>query len=444
MKLVNIHILFVSLLWLAFAPSTASAQVWTLQRCIDTAQVYNKALQISRNDIAIGEEKRRAARAALLPKVAVSADYRYFTDLPRQLLPLSVLNPAAPEGTFRAAQFGVPHNINANVQLTLPLYNPEINGHIRTARAASELNELQYQKTEEQVFFDITNLYYNAQILHHQLAFIDSNLINTDQLLANTQLLRQQLLAEGTDVSRVELQLAQLGTQKEQLRSRYEQVLNALKLAMGVSVERDIQIDPTIQYEPPQAYAAASTLDLQLVQAKNRLLSSELQTLNQSRYLPSLNLIGNYGAMGFGYDGQPNSFLDFYPTGFAGVQLNYPLFNGTVTKRRINQKTLELRSNEIQYELRSEQNIMQINNAERRRAVAGKSVETTTRQMELAQTIYEQTALRQNQGTASLTDILLADNALREAQQAYLSAVIDYLKADLELKRWTGNMSAKN
>jgi OMF family outer membrane factor len=46
--------------------------------------------------------------------------------------------------------------------------------------------------------------------------------------------------------------------------------------------------------------------------------------------------------------------------------------------------------------------------------------------------------LQQKQGTATLTDVLLADNALREAQQNYLSAVVDYLKADLEIKKLTG------
>ena len=67
--------------------------------------------------------------------------------------------------------------------------------------------------------------------------------------------------------------------------------------------------------------------------------------------------------------------------------------------------------------------------------------ETTTEQIELAQTIYEQTLLQQKQGTANLTDVLLADNALREAQQTYINAVIEYLKADLELKKLTGNIS---
>jgi outer membrane protein TolC len=59
---------------------------------------------------------------------------------------------------------------------------------------------------------------------------------------------------------------------------------------------------------------------------------------------------------------------------------------------------------------------------------------------QVAQTIYEQTILQQKQGTASLTDVLLADNAFREAQQTYLT-IIDYLKADLELKKLTGNIS---
>ena len=65
-------------------------------------------------------------------------------------------------------------------------------------------------------------------------------------------------------------------------------------------------------------------------------------------------------------------------------------------------------------------------------------------QIKLSQTVYEQTILQQKQGTANLTDILLADNSLRESQQNYLSAVIDYLKANLELKKLTGNFSNNN
>ena len=442
MKLVNIHIQKLLLLFLLIGVHAAQAQVWPLQKCIDTAQVHNKNLQMGRNSIAIGEQKSKEAKANLIPKVAVNADYKYFANLPYQLLPLNALNPAAPEGQFRAAQFGVPHNVNANLQLTMPLYNPQVYGAIQTTKIASELTDLQYQKTEEQIYFEISNLYYNAQILHHQIAFIDSNLLNAERLLKNIQLLNEQLLAKGTDVSKVKLQVSQLTTQKETIKSKYEQVLNALKFAMGISIEQNLQIEANIQYHNTNEYTSSSTLDIRIIKTQNRLLSSELNTLNKSRYLPSLNLIGMYGTTGFGYNGQPASFLDFYPIGFAGIQLSYPLFNGTVTLRKINQKRLELQNNELQFSLLTEQNNMQVENAKLQRKIAQQTVETTTEQIQLAQTIYEQTLLQQKQGTASLTDILLADNALREAQQTYLSTVIDYLKADLELKKLTGNISS--
>lgn len=441
MKLANIHKHYVALLLIIGGFQSAQAQTWTLLQCIDTAQVHNKNLQMSRNNMAIGDQREKEAKANLIPKVTANADYKYFANLPYQLLPVNAFNPALPAGEFRAMQFGVPHNINANLQLSMPLYNPQVYGAIQTTKIASELTDLQYQKTEEQIYFEISNLYYNAQILHHQLAFIDSNLINAERLLKNMQLLNEQLLAKGTDVSKVKLQVSQLTTQKETIKSKYEQVLNALKFAMGISIEQNLQIEPNIQYQNTNEYTTSSTLDIRIIKTQNRLLSSELNTLNKSRYLPSLNLVGMYGTTGFGYNGQPASFLDFYPIGFAGVQLSYPLFNGTVTLRKINQKTLELRNNELQFGMLAEQNNMQVENTKLQREVAKKTVETTTEQIQLAQTIYEQTILQQKQGTASLTDVLLADNALREAQQTYLSAVIDYLKADLELKKITGNIS---
>lgn len=441
MKLVNIHTRYCVLLLTIIGFQSAQAQVWSLQQCIDTAQRHNKNMQMGRNNVAIGEQKAKEAKANLIPKVTANADYKYFTNLPYQLMPLSTFNSTAPEGEFKEAQFGVPHNINANLQLSMPLYNPQVYGTIQTTKIASELTELQYQKAEEQIYFEISNLYYNAQILHHQIAFIDSNLINAERLLKNIQLLNEQLLAKGTDVSKVKLQVSQLTTQKVNISSKYKQVLNALKFAMGISIEQNLQIEANIQYQNTNEYTPSSTLDIRIIKIQNRLLSSELSTLNKSRFLPSLNLIGTYGTTGFGYNGLPNSFLDFYPIGFAGIQFSYPLFNGTVTQRKLNQKRYELQNNELQFELNTEQNNMQVENAKLQRMVAEKSVETTTEQIELAKTIYELTILQQKQGTANLADVLLADNALREAQQTYLATVIDYLKADLELKKLTGNIS---
>lgn len=444
MKLVNIHKHTIIIIFLFLGIKPVGAQVWSLQQCIDTAQVRNKNLQIGKNNMLISEQKEKESKANLLPKITANADYKYFTNLPFQLLPLAALNPTAPAGVYREAQFGVPHNINANIQLSMTLYNPQVYGAIQTTKIVSDLSDLQYQKTEEQIFFEISNLYYNAQILYHQIAFIDSNLINAESLLKNVQLLNQQLLAKGTDVSKIKLQISQLNTQKETIKSKYNQVLNALKFAMGISIAQVLEIDVNIAYQTAKEYKTQTTLETRITKTQNSLLHNELNTLNKSRFLPSLNLIGLYGTSGFGYNGEPKSFLNFYPVGFGGIQLSYPLFNGTVTQRKINQKKIELKNNELLLKLNTEQNNLLIENAKLQITVAKKALETTTEQIELAKAIYSQTIQQQKQGTANLNDALTADNALREAQQLYLSAIIEYLKADLELKKQAGQFKIKN
>jgi OMF family outer membrane factor len=255
------------------------------------------------------------------------------------------------------------------------------------------------------------------------------------------QILKEQLLAKGSDVSKVQLQAEQLATQKENVYNKYISILNALKLNMGVALETEMSVESVISFQTSLEYTSKTTLDIQLIQTQNRFLNSELSTLNKSRFLPSLNLIASYGTTGFGYDKSPNDFLKFYPIGFAGIQFSYPLFNGTVTQRKINQKKLEISNNELQVQLMNDKNKMEIENSTRQKNVAQQTVLNTEKQIALAQTIYDQTIIQQKQGTASLTDVLLTDNALREAQQNYLSAVIDYLKADLELKKVTGSIA---
>jgi len=441
--LVNIHIhrpvILLMLVTVAFVRE-GSAQVWTLQQCLDTARVHNPNIMINQNNTQISKEKYREAQGALMPKINAYADYRYYTDLPYQLMPKAAFG--GPEGEFNEVQFGVPHNINANVQITMPLFNPQVNGMIRTARVAMDMSALQKQRTEEQIYFEVSNAYYNAQILDHQLAFIDRNLENTNKLLSNMKLLKEHLLAKGTDVDKVALQADQLATQKEVVKGKYDLVINSLKFFIGVPLETSLQVAREIDYQYEGEYVDQTALDVRLVRTQHQLLESEKRTLKSAR-VPTLSIFGTFGSTGFGYDQSPNDFLHFHPIGFAGIQFTYPLFSGFSTRRRINQKNLELSNSELQIDLVTTQNRMQVQNARKQRSIAQRTLETTSSQIALAQSIYDQTLIQQKQGTASLTEMLMADNSLREAQQNYLNAIIDHLKADLELKKLTGNILSK-
>ena len=440
MKLVNIHLLrFMAWFALAFgAQIAAHAQTMTLQQCIETAMSNNKSLKVGRNNLQLGELRQQEAKSNLLPKATASADYKFFTNLPYQFMPLSTFNPTAPEGQYKEAQFGVPHNLGANVQLAMPLYNPQIKTGVKGAEIAAEMGDLQVEKSEEQVIFEVTNLYYNAQILQHQILFVDSNLVNVSRLLANMQLLRAQGLAKGTDVSKIELQQAQLQTQRHQLEGKLVQVLNGLNFFMGRDLNTPLTIPKEIEKGGGENYPISPSVDARMAQVQNRLLVNELEMLKKSK-LPTVSIVANYGLTGFGYLKQPDPFFKVFPIGFIGAQATYPIWNKT-TRLKIAQKEVEVGSSRLQSELITAQSNLQIANAILQKNVAQQNIPALQQQITWANSVYQQTLVQHQQGTATVTDILLADNALREAQTNYLNALIERLKADLELKKASGSI----
>ena len=438
MKIKNRKIgILLLILFVSIVQITQAQEVWSLDKCIETASVNNKKLKLEKNNIEIGKERKSQVKSNLLPKIKIETDYKYFIELPYQLMPMSVFG--GPEGQFKEAQFGVPHNINANLQFALPLYNPQIKSNVEMAKIGIEIAELKYQKSEEQLYFDISNLYYNAQILLSQLDFVENNIDNIEKLKSNLQLLKDNQLAMGTDVDKVTLQMIQLNTKKELIQSKYDQVMNAMKIMMGISMDKNITVETAIAYQDISNYTAMPTLDVKLVETKDKLLKSQLNTLKKSQ-LPTVMLYGSYGAVGYGYDKSPNEFLNFYSMGFAGIKASYNLFDGNITKKKKNIKKREIANNALQLELLKDQNNLKVRNAELKIAIARRTVETTQSQIDFAKSIYNKTVLQQKQGLASTNDVLLADNTVRQAQQDYISAIVEYLKADLELKKLSGNI----
>jgi OMF family outer membrane factor len=412
------------------------AQTYSLQQCIDSALINNKKIEIVKNQLRSSEIKTSEAKANLIPKLVVNGEYKYYTDLPYQLMPLSVFG--GPDGHFKEAQFGVPHNINANVQLTVPIYNAQIYGAIKATKIASQLTGIEQAKTEEQVYYDVSNLYYNAQIVMNQQEFIDSNISQGEILLKNITLLQKELLARKTDIDRVQLNISQLKSKQFTLSNQFIQIMNALKFQMGLSLNDPLSIEKDVRETENKEYQLNESLDHLKIKTYNLLLNSQLKSLQQSR-LPSVALFGSYGVLGYGYDQKPNNFLNFYPIGLAGIKVNYPLFNGTVTSKKIDQKRIELSTNELQLELVNDRTNMEIENARMDLSVAKINMETAQSQTDLAQSIYDNTELQRQQGVSSLNDVLAADNERRTAQQNYISALVRYLKADLAIKKLTGN-----
>lgn len=439
-KLVNIHKLALGLLVLALA---SFAETLSLEQCLNHALKHNKQLQIQQNNVQITQQKKSEVRGKFLPNISINADYKYFLDLPHQLMPMNALNPMAPEGKFNAVRFGVAHNINANLQMAIPIYNPQLFNALQSTELATEMQKILLEQSREQVILDISNLYYNAQIIAQQLAFLNKNLQNAQKIHEQTQLLFAQQVVKSTDVEKAQLQYQQIELQIAMGQQKSAQILNAIKVQMGWGLDQNLQIDTAIALTNEQNLESniQKNTTAKLLSKKITLAQTEVSQLRKKNWLPSLHLIGALGTQGFGYDKAPHEFLDFYALNFVGLQLSYPLFAGNASGTQIKQKNLEIQSLELQRQALNDKNTLSLINLQAEATNTSRNAQNLLEQLELAGKIHQQTELLMAQGQANLIDVITADLELRQIQQNYLQEVISHLRALLQIKQITGQLS---
>jgi len=436
------HWVLLSMFALVPAGITAlRAQEWTLERCTDSAMVYNTQIRMLENEEAITRMKIKEVKGKLLPSAHVVADYKYFFDLPTQLMPAHTFNSMAPEWMYNAAQFGVPHNIDLSVQAGMPLYHPGIYGNIDKLEQAAEVSGLKTRKSKEELYLTVANLYYSGQIVKNKLQFVEKNIENTHTLMNQLQLLKEQQLVTGTDIDKVQLKLDELYLNKKQLEASYERILKALRLNMGIDGKTALDIPADIELIELSARSAGNITDLELAKAGEQMADIDIRNARRSR-LPSVMLYGSYGQTGYGYDEKPHDFLDFYEKSFVGLKIDIPIWDFS-WRKQVNRSKLERENAALKSQLLADKIKMETANAENSLAIAAAGIESARLRVASAERLYNKTLLQHKHQIAPLADVLLADADLRKAQQDELDAIVDYLKAKMQWQQLTGNIPVK-
>lgn len=410
------------------------AQELSLQQCIDSAMVNERRIRMAEADRWIAEERTGELRGALLPKLRGVVDYKYYTDLPYQLMPASIFG--GPPGMYREIQFGTPQNVAANLALQVPLYDPASFSAVRVGKEAEAMAAIQHERTREDVVMEVSAVYYNAQIIQNRLAFLDSNVVNADAMVRTLQLLREQALARQTDVDRIVLQRDQLATQRTLVQGQYEQVLDGLKILTGMPLDASLSVDTTAPAMELINTATGTTTQRRMADQVLRLKSAELRTLKRAR-LPGISGQGMYGTTGFG-PLEADDHFNFYPIGYFGLQLQVPVFQGTVLAHRIKSKKFELQRTELQRDALLDKEDMERRSVQRQLTIAEQVITNNTAQLALAERIRRITMAQHAQGLVTVPDLILAEQSEHEAQMNYLNALVDLRKAQLEMQRLNG------
>lgn len=415
----------------------------TLDEAIKYALEHSIDMRMAQLNIADAEEQIIERRAIGMPKVTAGANYQYFLQIPASVVDISNFDPNVPEGTFEKLQFGLRNNLTLDLSANALLFDASYLTALKAAKAYRSYAEKDRERVVYEVRNTIVEAYLPALILEESKKTLLKNIDNLNNLLTETRALYKEGFVEQLDVDRLDLSLANLQTEIENLDRQKELIYNVLKFQMGYPIG-----DPIIAVDDiEKLFIPASDEDLtsdinyarrpeiQVLELGIQLNKLNIQ-VNKSGYLPSLAAFGSYQQ-----SAQGNNLFDnpvWVPSAVVGLQLNIPIFDGFDRRAKINRAKLDLEEAIVQQTQLKRAISLEVTNARTSYINAVQRLDSQEKNKNLAEKIYNTTKIKYKEGVGSSLEITQAEQSLYETQQNYVQARYDLLVAKRALDKALG------
>ncbi|RYY77510.1 MAG: TolC family protein, partial [Moraxellaceae bacterium] len=327
------------------------------------------------------------------------------------------------------AQFGTKFVNTAGASLQQLLFDGQVFVGLQARRASIDFRNKAVEVTEEAIRANVYKVYYQLAASKSQIAILDANIANVQKFLSDTRKSFENGFAEKLDISKLEVQVNNLQTERQKALNNISNGYIGLKFLMGMPIRDTLILTDSVTYEDIRT----GVLDATQYQYENRKefqyaqLGLKLGEYNIRRYklskLPTVALSSNFNylrqANNFGFGGQ------WFPSSLIGLNVNVPIFDGFARKARIERAQLEQQQNLNNIEnlkLNIDQEVAQALNSYTN-ALA--TLETQKRNRELAEQVYNTTRLKFQEGIGSSTEISSAQTDLQTAQNNFILALYD-------------------
>lgn len=427
------------LLLILSIPLFLNAQEVSLKDLISKSLQNNQTIKTSELDVTIADKRISEVKSNMLPHVNINGDYKYYSQMPLQLVPSSTLG--GPDNVYIPFEFGTPWNLGTTISAGQLIYSQQYINGVKMANTGKDLNQLLLRKSKEDIVYNVSALYYNAQIISANVEFIKNNIVNLEKLISTGELLYENQMIKYTDVEKLRLNKTMLETQEKTINVTYDELINMLKFLSGIPqtdnlfIRKDISTKSDIQ---PFRMDKPERIELKLIEKQKELNELERKNLIAG-YLPSLYAYGVYNYTFYGKGGGADLFKG-YPASWFGLQLSWNIFDGLGRKTKIDQKNVENMKLDLQLNQINENISMELINAKNQITLQESSIQSRKDQLSLAEKIYGQVRQQFNEGLINITEVLQSDNSLREAQNNYLVSLINLLNAQLSWKKAAGKL----
>ncbi len=417
----------------------------TLQQCVQMAVDKNINVKTARIDKEKSNYKKEESRAALLPKVNISAGFTDNLALPTTVLPGEFLGKP---GTTIPVQMGSQYNTTAVVSISQILYNQTALTAVKLTKKAAELSNLSVEKASEEIAFEVAKLYALGQTTAEQYKLISENIKRTERLRDITKIIVENGVGKQVDLDRVNVNLENMYTQQSNTQLAQEQQQNMIKYMLDLPLEQTIVLTdtaamPLLTNVPMLRSDFSDHVNIRLLESQKELNVLNKKLINNG-YLPTLSLSGQAA-----YQGLRNDFSTYfksgevnkwYPMSSVSVNLSVPVFDGFEKRSKSRQATMDLKKTEETIESTKENFSMNYKNALNNYMNNKDIVRRQKMNLDLAEKVYKETTLKYHEGLATMSSLLQDEMSLSSAQGGYLTALYNFKEAELKIMSLNGGI----
>ena len=186
----------------------------------------------------------------------------------------------------------------------------------------------------------------------------------------------------------------------------------------------------------------ANNIDVRIIESQKELNELNIKQF-YAGYVPALNANATYNWQNMGNEVHlVGENANWYNNTMVGLSLTVPIFDGLnkhykATQAKIQQEQLDLDALNLAESIR-----LQNQNAYNKLKSSKASVQVQEKNMKLAEEIYTSTQEQYNGGLVSLSELMHAETAQKEAQNNYLRALVQVKLAELDLLKASGNIDS--
>lgn len=431
------------LMFFYFIPCCCFAQQnWDLRKCIEYGLKNNRNTAIYANEKLAADALAKETLSDYLPKVSVNGSLDDNLKVQQSVIPAGVFSPEPTKIAFTQK-----FNTNINAQLDQTIYDQALLTGIRAKKYNYKQADLNIQKSQETIIYNISNAYFQIYVYREQLRLLRGNLGTYQKQIEISRLQVQKGVILQKDLDKVTVDYNNAVSQIRIATSNLTLSENQLKYEMGYPFIETLPIDSTSQkeivYEDlrnriDKDFVVDQRTEFQLSGVELKLLELDQKKI-QAGMFPKLTGYARYGAVGFGNTLGP-ALNELSPFSAIGLKLSIPIFDFFKRNAQYNQakyKALNavenLKLDEGKYQLEYE-------NAKTEIIKAQSNLENEIRNIELAQSVFKTTDLQYQKGTTDLTEWITAQNSIKEAQNNYLNTLYSFYQAKIDLEKAGGTL----